>query len=66
VRHFQGALDQLHAVLVAEAEIGQEKVDLFALEHAHCPRYVARDVNVVIVLEQTAQAVARMFFVVND
>ena len=29
MRHFQRALDQLHAILAAEPQIGQQQVDLF-------------------------------------
>src|SRR5439155_1419247 len=50
----------------AEAQIGQDKIDMFALENVHGAGNVTRHVNVVIVLEQAAQSVPRMFFVIND
>ena len=39
---------------------------LFALEHVHRAGDVARDVNVVIVLEQPTQTIAGVLFVVDD
>src|SRR5881394_655250 len=66
LRHFQRPINQLHAVFAAEAQIGQDKIDMFALENAHGAGNDTRHVNVVIVLEQAAQSVPRMFFVIND
>src|SRR5882724_7685760 len=39
---------------------------MFALEHVHRTLDVGRDINVVIVFEQSAQSVARMLLVIND
>ena len=65
-RNFQCTIDQDHPVFAAEAEIGEEHIDLLALEHVHRASDVGGDVHVVIVLEQTAQSVARVLLVVND
>ncbi len=39
---------------------------LFALENIHRARDVAGDVNVVIVFEETAQSIARVFLIIDD
>jgi hypothetical protein len=52
--------------LAAEAEVSKKHVDLLALKHVYRPADVCRHVNVVIVLEQTPQPVARMLFIVDD
>ena len=55
-----------HPVFAAEAEIGEEHIDLLALEQVHRAGDVGGDVYVVIVFEQTPQSVARMLLIVND
>ena len=49
MRQLEGALDQRHAILAAEAEIGQQHIDLIALQHIERARDVGRDIGVVIV-----------------
>ena len=39
---------------------------MFAFENIHGAGNVAGHVNIVVVFEQPAQSVARMFFVIND
>ena len=55
MRHFQGAIDQLHSIFASEAQIGQQKIDMFALQHVHRAGDVRRDVDIVLILEQLPQ-----------
>ena len=66
MRQFERALDQGHAVVAAETEIGDQQIDLFAFEHIHRAADVLGDVGIVFVLEQTPQPIARVLFVIDD
>ena len=66
MRKFERALDQGHAVVAAETEIGDEQINRFAFEHVHRAANILGDVGIVFVLEQTAQPIARMLFVIDD
>ena len=66
MRHFEGAFDQGHAIFAPQPQIGQEKIDLLALQHIDRAGDVGRDVDIVIILEQTTQPVARMLFVIDN
>ena len=65
-RHLQRAIDQQHSVFVPEAQIGEEHVDLLALEDVYRAGDVRRDIDIIIVLEQAAQPIARVLLIVND
>jgi hypothetical protein len=66
MRHFKRATDQQHSVFVPEAQIGEEHVDLLALEYVYRSGDVRRDIDIIIVLEQAAQPIARVLLIVND
>ncbi len=66
MREFERALDQGHAVVAAETQIGDHHIDLFAFQHVHRAADVLRDISVVFVLEQTPQSIARVLFVIDD
>ena len=65
-RHFQGAIDQRHSIFAAEAQVSEKKVDLLALEYVYRPCNIGGDINIVIVLKQASQPVARMLLVINN
>ena len=46
---FECAFDQLHSVVAAETQIGQEKIDLVALQHLDGARRIGREIDVVLV-----------------
>ena len=60
------ALDQGHAIFAAQPKIGQEKIDLLAFEHGHGPADVGRHIDVILVLQQTAQPVPGVLLVIDD
>jgi len=64
--HFEGAVDQVHSVVIAQAQISQKNVDRLSLQHIDGSSDICGDVDIIIVLEQTPQAVARMLLVVDD
>ena len=49
MRQFERALDQRHSVLAAETQIGQEDIDLIALQNIERARDIGRDVGVVVI-----------------
>jgi hypothetical protein len=51
MRQLQSALDQHHAVIAAEPEVGEHHVDRLAFEHIHRAANVLRDVGIVFILE---------------
>ena len=66
MREAQGAVDKLHAILGAEAQVGDHEVDGVVLEDAEGAGDVSGDVDVEAVLERGAQPLAGVLFVVND
>jgi hypothetical protein len=62
----QGAVDESHAILGAEAEIGDHQIDGIILEHTEGAGDIAGDIDVKAVLESGAKAVASVLFVIND
>ena len=64
--HAQRGLQKLHAVVIAQPQIGQHHVHRLILQHLHRIRRVGRDIDVEIVLQRLAQAVASVLFVIDD
>ncbi len=61
-----GGIDEIHAGVAAEAEVGEEEVDLFVFEDEEGLGVVGGEVDVEIVFEGGAEAFAGGAFVVND
>ena len=66
MREFERALDQRHSIFAAEPQIGDEHINLIAFEHFHRAGDVGGDISIVFILEQSAQPIARMLFVIDD
>jgi hypothetical protein len=60
----EGAIDELHAILAGEAEIGDDEVDGVVFQDADGAGNVGGDIDVETVLEGGAEAFAGVFFVV--
>jgi hypothetical protein len=65
-RHFQGAIDQRHSVFAAEAKVSEKDVNLLAFEYVYRACNIGGDIDIVIVLKQTSQPVARMLLVIHN
>lgn len=66
VREGEGGVDELHAVVGTEAEVGDHDVDAFVFEDFEGFGAVGGDVDVEVVFEGHAETVAGVFFVVDD
>ena len=62
----EGPLEQVHPVVGAEAQVGQEQVDAVGFHDGLGPGCVGGDVDLVVVLQRGAQALAGIFLVVDD
>jgi hypothetical protein len=66
MREMEGAVDEGHAILAAEAQVGDHEVDGVVLQDADGAGDVSRDIDVEAVLEGGTEAFAGVLFVVND
>ena len=65
-RHFQGAIDQGHSIFAAEAQVGEENVDLLAFEHIDRAGDICCDIHVILILEQLPKAVPSVLLVIDN
>ena len=56
----------VHPVLAGQPQIGDEHIDLFALEHIHRAGDVGRDIDIELILEQATHPVAGVLLVIDD
>ena len=61
-----GPGDQLHAILVGQAEIGQDHVKTLLFQQVHPGGGVLRHINVVPILQSRPQALPRGLLVIDD
>ena len=66
LRELQGFVQELHAVVCAESEVGEHDSDVVMAQMLQGLGGVGGDVHIEVVLEGEAEAVAGVFFVVND
>lgn len=66
VREGEGGVDELHAVVGTEAEVGDHDVDAFVFEDFEGFGAVGGDIDIEVVFEGHAETVAGVFFVVDD
>ena len=66
LRELQSFVQELHAVVCAESEVGEHDGDVVMAQVLQGLSGVRGDVHIEVVLEGEAEAVAGVFFVVND
>jgi hypothetical protein len=64
--HLECAIDEGHAIVRAEAQIGEQEVDRLCFQKAQRSGNIRGDIDVEIVFERLAQAVPGILFVVDD
>jgi len=62
----EGGVEDFHAGVCAEAEVGEEEVDVFGFKNLGGLLEVSGDVAIEGVFERHAEGVAGGFFVVDD
>ena len=62
----QGPVDQRHAILAAQPQIGQHQIDVVALQHAERPGDIRRHIDIEAILQRRAQPFAGVLFVIDD
>jgi hypothetical protein len=66
VRQPQGAVDELHPILAAQAQIGDHKINAVILQGVDRARDIAGDVDIETIFQRGAETFARVAFVIDD